>query len=855
MQWKQWLLFILALLNCSITGSNALLSQKTLYDYNNRVLYIHLYHQSNDSSYNELYKIPFNSKFSSGNTISNSTIASPPSNLCEIVVTSLSLYSFCPSLSSSSNININNNYNNTLLINQYDPILNKWLPINLHSSIQYLNNSSYLFTNSDPSAIYIFSGLYNNTKSSNQMLRVDLNSLLISDASSRIQPSPFYKSTSLQINTNTQALFGGISNTNSFVSMMEIPLWQYNSWAERPCESLNNIEIQPRINSLVFPVFSLSNQYILNNTLTNFEVSSVLVIGGTNNNNNIATPQIVSLNTSTNVWQWNDLSTTLQTSNLNNNNGNNQTLSIDDILVAGVIYDTLLTITPSNLGLHKKSDNPLSDSIIKLYNATTLEFIQEIDYSDLNNLLTTNKIVIHTNQKTIIAISVIIPILVLIIIATLIFWLVKKYKAKKEEERNEKEIKEIVDFYENQHKQNSNLTFSTSDSDCKSNSSFYDFDNILINNYDDDDNLSINSWRKKRNEFEQQQRSIFNLTKSRSPKKSSISNNLIRSLSVASNFIQNSLSRKNSTQSSIATFITANNSIKEIINQNNPSFNKQPDDLSKFNSNKNFHSSNEVNENPFHSSDLSAVYSDNNSIISLPPPSVPKHSQLFMFPNRTNSTLHHIPENASISTFHSQTLGFIPMKQAYCLNSSPQKNYMKQISKNNSNTLTYSSSSSSNSSSIYSYSHSHSSPNKSPKIPLSLISTSSTFSTFMTPGSNSIPMNFTNIPPLIEHENENEEMQDPQLKNTDIDDANDFGSINDNELNNIEVQVLVGSKRRSKLRVVNPDIEDQDFDTSSIQIEEKNRVSSSSSEKSCESGNIRKRVISDEHDKESSIKN
>ncbi|KAG0667870.1 hypothetical protein C6P42_005200, partial [Pichia californica] len=63
----------------------------TLYDYSNRTLYIHLHnHDSKDASVygnslNKLFKIPFDAAYQSGDYL-NSTIASPPTDKCNIVI-------------------------------------------------------------------------------------------------------------------------------------------------------------------------------------------------------------------------------------------------------------------------------------------------------------------------------------------------------------------------------------------------------------------------------------------------------------------------------------------------------------------------------------------------------------------------------------------------------------------------------------------------------------------------------------------------------------------------------------------------------------------------------------------------
>lgn len=821
-----FLLLLLFLILATPRNTHALVSQDTLYDFNNRTLYIYLHnHDSSDvsqygSSLNKLYRIPFNTKFSSGDVL-NSTIASPPQKACEVVIASSVLYSLCPDTEGLLNVN------------RYITESDSWQDIPLNSSLRYYNGSTYLYTDSDSTGIYVFSGVSasDNTTLSTRMVRLDTSTWTISNAASQVQPSPFYKSTPLQINSNTQALFGGVSNNDKMVSMMEIPVWQYNSWAERPCNISTAQDVQPRTNSLVLPVFSESNQFSYNTTLTSFEVSSVLMLGGIGVNGTEAFPKIASLNVSTNVWEWGDLSNDLISVDGNTSQAS-ANLSLDTILAAGMVYDTLLTITATtsnSSSLSKRATTSDESLIIQLYNATNLEYISEIDYTAIASSSSTAKSYSHSNKNLTIALSVIIPILVIIILTCLFVWLYKRYRKKKEDERNEKEIREIVDFYENQHKQFSEATFSSYDSDYKSNGSDYGYGNFNVNNFTDGDDLSLNSWVKKRQEF-QQQKYLFNVVK---PKVEGFpdlgSNSVRRSLSVASNFISHSLKRSSSTQSSIATFVTA----KSSLNQSN--IEKDDSNRDPYEKEKNMNNNGNTTGKTSFENDLYTIHSDESTLspaIPSPPPAIPKHSMLVSFPNRTSSTLNHIPEEASVSTFHSQTLGFIPIKQAYnnSLASLPQHQYMKQISCSSID------SSITNSSSTYSYN------SRSLKRPLSMVSSSTISSNpVVNPYLNMVHMSNSGVR--------------PQHISSEYDEE---GSIADEGLDNIEVQVLVGSKRRSKLRVVNPDEDEKNSSEEDNLVniskdssnEEKPRCSSSSSQQT-KNSEVRKRVISDEHHDES----
>ncbi|ODQ48337.1 hypothetical protein PICMEDRAFT_69984 [Pichia membranifaciens NRRL Y-2026] len=837
MQLQHTPLLPVVLLLLLLQHATALVSQDTLYDFDNRTLYLYLHnHDADDvshygSSLNKIYRIPFNTRLASGDVL-NCTIAAPPQQACDVLIASAVLYSLCPS------------QHGLLGVSKYDHVSDSWKNVTLRSNIEYFSDATYLYTDSDRTGIYIFSGTPSSDSQSlsTRMIRLDTTTWESSNATSQVQPSPFYKSTALQINSNTLALFGGVSSDNQMVSMMEIPVWQYNSWAERPCNISSAQDVQPRTGSLVLPVFSETNQFAYNDTSTDFEVSSVLMIGGIGVNNTDVYPKIAALNVSRNVWEWEDLSNDLILAD-NSNAKTGVKLSLDSILAAGIIYDTLLTISVSpssssasnnSISMNKRSLSSEFELTIQLYNATNLKRLSEVDYTTIAASAASVRPFSHSNKNLTIALSVIIPILVIIILTCLVVWLYKRYRKRQEDERNEKEIREIVDFYENQHKQFSETTFSSYDSDYKSHGgSDYDFEKININNYDDSDDLSLNSWRRKRQDF-QRQKSLFSIVK---PKVDNLpdysSNSVRRSLSVASNFISHSLKRSASTQSSIATFVTAKSSLNQFDigndNINNAKY--------EFDNNANING-NVARKNSFEN-DLYTIHSDESTLsptLPSPPPAIPKHTTLVSFPNRTSSTLNHIPEEASVSTFHSQTLGFIPMKQAYnsSLVSLPQHHYMQQIfSPTIDSSLT-------NSSSVYSYN------SKSARRPLSMISTSTM--------SSNVIVN----PYLTQVHTENTRVSPPYNSN----DYDEQGSIADDVLDNMEVQILVGSKRRSKLRVVNPDEDEESLkDENDIvdiskglnkdrQIEEKSRCSSSSKEQG-EDNEVRKRVISDEYHDES----
>lgn len=98
--------------------------QDVIYDYNGRQVYIHLHNHDRKEldtkgmSSNKIFRIPFNSKFDTGDTIANSTITSPTNELCKIVIANSTLLSFCPSSDET-----------TLDVNKYSSDKDAWEPI------------------------------------------------------------------------------------------------------------------------------------------------------------------------------------------------------------------------------------------------------------------------------------------------------------------------------------------------------------------------------------------------------------------------------------------------------------------------------------------------------------------------------------------------------------------------------------------------------------------------------------------------------------------------------------------------------------------------------------------------------
>ncbi|QPG76282.1 hypothetical protein FOA43_003668 [Brettanomyces nanus] len=521
--------------------------QDTVYNYEKSIAYIHI--QDSSISNDTIIPLPFNAKYTSGSLV-NSTF-STPGNSCELISANSSLYSVCSS--DSSDIEL-------FLLNATSQ---KWTELQLGDSVPLFEGSSYMNTFDDPLSLYIFGGYdSDNEEISDRMLRVDLDKLTVSNFSTSVKPSSFYGASSLKINFNTELLVGG-KVSSGWIGMTQLALWQYGSWAFKSVSIPEDDVINARVQPLLLPVFD-STRYQLETTSSNFSsfsVDSVMMLGGQLMGNS-SNPDFVSLNMSDNSWQWTPLDTDVSLSNSRVNSKYDDNLSLDEILGAATLYDTLIVIA-DNAGKPVNSSQTETNTVskrsqsyyIKLYDTSTLEALNTVDYSSLAST-GKKKSSKETSKSAVIALSTIIPILVIIIAAVIGFLLYKRYKKRKEEEANEKEIKDIMEFYKSSGNQfsssysslGSDITEkaraseeSTLDGDAEEND--VDSDIIEINNYDDNDNLSITSWRRKRKLYEKQRK-----TRLRSG-----GGSLMRHISIMSSQLGMSLRRSFSYQSSVAT--------------------------------------------------------------------------------------------------------------------------------------------------------------------------------------------------------------------------------------------------------------------------------------------------------------
>ncbi|KAG7819677.1 hypothetical protein KL942_002557 [Ogataea angusta] len=498
-----------------------LASADSIYNYHNRTAYI----QHDDS----LILLPFNSKFKTGQTVTD--LWKLPADDCKVISVSNNLYAFYETNTTDSSV---------LTVSHFNETTQEWKELDFESPLEYLSGSAYMATPDSPGSVYVYGG-YNSSSGSisGRLVQIDLNSLEIANTQSSLQPTSFYDSSSLLINHNTLVLVGGKTGSG-WVSLKQLAVWQYESWGFKSVSVDKSDTINSRAGALLLPVFSsnMITQEYLSSNYSDFSVDSVLMVGGGLSSGSYSSPNFARLNVGSS-WSWTSLDTTVSLANSKTNNANNSQLSVDDMVGAAVIYDTLVVVNGDG-----------ANYTLTLYNTTSFEVLESVDYSDL-----TKKTSGKSNKSLVIALSVLIPALAATIIALVAVWLYKKYKSREAEKQKEKDLKDIMEFYR---AGNSSSTTFASHGAEKENTYFGN--HVKVNNYDDGDNLSISSWKRKRWQLESE---IHNHDQDTDPEldpdpvdRSPVSP-LKRSLSTFSYSLGRSLRRSFSYQSSIRTFFTA----------------------------------------------------------------------------------------------------------------------------------------------------------------------------------------------------------------------------------------------------------------------------------------------------------
>ncbi|OUM55679.1 hypothetical protein BVG19_g5255 [[Candida] boidinii] len=837
----------------ALTSSNSVnLSSwgDTIYNYNNGTVFVHI-----DDS---LLQFEFNGKYTTNDKIESDNIIKVNNKNSKIIITNNIIYSIYPNDDNYINLSF---FNNTS---------NDWQSISLiNSTVDFYSYSSYLTTLDEIESIYIYGGLNSEEDASTRLLKLDLTSNSITEIETSISPSGFFAASNILINYNTQLVVGGEAS-QGWVNLKQSALWQYDSWSFKTVNINQQEFMSARLNPLLLPVFKKDSfsKEIQSKNLTDFTLKSVFMIGGEMTDyETYSAPKFSSLNLSdSSNWNWNSLDTSVALSNSETNNAINQPLALDQIEGALMLYDTFVIITDSSNSTIDTRDAENGNFYIRLYNSTNFQSLDSVDYTYLNNVSTGSK----SNKSIIIAIAVIIPILFLIIVAILVLLLFRKYKRIQEEKEKEQELKNVLEFYkgdnyqdnpnnksnnsninhngnyyyDNEYNNNNNdnpnndggfnnrnlfneksnycnyndassnsdingLNYNSPKGHTNSPSMGYNYfgDDVRINNYDDGDNLSLNSWRRKREIYEKNnnKRGFFHIplvSKNESEYNDNVLNNHGNANSGSKDLEKNDTS---------------------LIRPNNKSVNRNNTSTENNNNNANFGSS--LNPINFLKRSLSTMsqtalgrgrslktfITSTNSDFDSPggqtnmqsPTTAAPYSNMYNNNNSDRSTLYLIPEDSSIK--HKLSSDSSDVRSFYSLSTA----YDTEISNNtrNSPILNNNNNNNNNSNNNNKKSHHHH------KID----------SIVKSPTSNINPFNIANEVAANFNKNNNSNNNYRNSKRNSKNRDTDIIDFDDDFLNpNLDVQVLVSSKRRSKLRIANPDPFNTDFENEIVKMSSDN---------------------------------
>lgn len=316
--------------------------------------------------------------------------------------------------------------------------------------------------------VYVYGGVCEKTNEvSNRLLSFDSSKLQVSNLTTSTKPQPFYGATNLMApDSQTQLVLGGQSN-NGWLNMYQLATWDFDSgWSFR--KVTDSSEDAEKINSRKFssalPIF----EPLANNSASTFSdyyrIKEILMIGGELLETD-STPLFAKLTTSSNEWSWTPASADLQ---------------YDEILGAATIFNTLVVVNSTTTTKRDSS----SKYSVNLYDVNSFESIKSIKDNTKQSSHKSND---DTNVKKKAILGTVLPICAIAMAITAGLFIKKR--------RNQNSIDNANDMdyqFGNYYDQESVLSHKAKK---RSNQLYNDTSSTL-------DNASIDSWVRKRQEFD-----------------------------------------------------------------------------------------------------------------------------------------------------------------------------------------------------------------------------------------------------------------------------------------------------------------------------------------------------------------
>lgn len=295
----------------------------------------------------------------------------------------------------------------TLLLHEYLDDTNQWVAA---AGLEQagLNDTSYYqalsyLTLPSSNLIYIYGGKCGADNSvSLRMLSLDMTLLLLSLILTATEPQAFYGAPAVWAPTPQQLFLVGGKSNSGWLSMYQLATWSFLAgWLSEYV--LHNSLVESRTGALVLPIFLALEDTSVENFVSNYAPSAVLVAGGEGGD------LWLRLEYKNNGWVWLDVANAPQ---------------VSPLLGAAVVFDTLVTI-PALTGLRRRSD---TEYTIELYSVDGFSSVAEVQ---AGNSTAGSK----RNVGAIVA-GAVVPIVLIVTAVAAWFWF-RKYRSLKAKQPNE----------------------------------------------------------------------------------------------------------------------------------------------------------------------------------------------------------------------------------------------------------------------------------------------------------------------------------------------------------------------------------------------------------------------------------
>lgn len=365
--------------------------------------------------------------------------------------------------------------NGLLHLVHYDNNQDSWDDVNGLSYMgiedaSFYESSTYLSV-FGRSEVYIYGGLCNKDGSiSERLISFNYTSKSFSNITTNTKPQPFFGASNLLApDPQTQLIIGGRSN-KGWLNMLQLATWSFDSgWSFQEAEvNKPGVQINSRTNALALPIF----KPLANNSdeiiAQYFKVENVLLIGG-ELLDVPSTPVVAKLDVSKNKWIWLSL--------------NDTDIELEEVLGAATIFNTLVTVHADDYLRTKRSEG--LEYKLLLFNADNFKSVQSVK-DNTRDIDTTTKHVNNSITKKAILGSVIPFVSIVCIIAAI--WLYRRWKKKRDANEKDNSSDYLYGAY-----------YVSANERKISDEWLNPFDNESCSTLD---NASMESWVKKRQEFD-----------------------------------------------------------------------------------------------------------------------------------------------------------------------------------------------------------------------------------------------------------------------------------------------------------------------------------------------------------------